>query len=149
MNERRAIYEVVNHMTRNTGNGPGMVRVWIDAALKWADENPGPQAQAIRDWTAHWQVRPFYTATELTPLFPALIVAFGILERPPAQMSARRLANYLDYFKLPKLRNAGNGTHFRHPYRYELEEFYIVEQIHKWRKAMLTQKEFENVAFGR
>ena len=146
--ERKAVQRIVQTM-RRTGNQPGIVRQWIEAALKWADENPGPQAQAIRDWTAHIQVRPFYTATELTPIIPALGVAFEITSTPLPQMSARRLANLLDYYRLPKLRNVRDETRFRHPYRYMQEEFYIVEQIHIWGKRKLTQEEFENVAFGR
>lgn len=147
--EQKAVSQIVRKMLL-TGNQPGMVRQWIDAALKWADENPGAQASAIRDWTAYVHVRPFYTALELTPLIPALGVGFAVTETPMAQMSAKRLANLLDFYRLPKLVNSESDTSFfRHPYRRELEEFYIVEQLHIWKNRRLTQEEFENVAFRR
>tara|TARA_R110002020_G_scaffold298310_1_gene514172 strand:+ start:145 stop:597 length:453 start_codon:yes stop_codon:yes gene_type:complete len=146
--QKRAIWRIVNSIER-LGNKPGILRQWIAGALKWADDNPGRDAQAIRDWVTHWQMRPFYTATELAPLIPALGVAFGITDKPMPQFGVKRLANMLDFAGLPKLKNIRGDCDFKHPYRCQFEEFYIVEQVHFWKDRELTQEEFENVAFSR
>lgn len=142
-----AVRRIVKQMKR-TGNQPGIIQQWIAGANKWADENPGRDGQAIREWVAHWQARPFYTSTELAPLIPALGVAMGITEKPLPQFGTKRLEHMLDFAGLPKLKRKRGGYLFRHPYRLKTEEFYIVEQIHFWKERELTQEEFIDAAFS-
>lgn len=113
------VYGVVKAM-KATGNQPGVIRQWVDLAIKWAHENPGPEANAILAWAPHFQPRPYYTAAELAPIFPALIVALGLSERP-VRYSAKRLEHMLDYAGLPRLTEDRN--------------YFIVEQIHKRKKS--------------
>lgn len=112
------VYGVVKAM-KATGNQPGVIKQWVAMAEQWAHENPGPEADAILAWAPHFQPRPFYTAAELAPIFPALIVALGLAKRPP-KYSAKTLEHMLDYAGLPRLTDDKN--------------YFIVEQIHKWRK---------------
>lgn len=145
--QMEAIKEIVRIM-KSTGNRAGVVTQWVSAAVQWAEKNPGADGQAVKDWIAHWQVRPFYAPIELVPLIPALSVGLGVLDKPLPQFSAARLDNMLTFAGLPKLQRAGGGYWFRHPYRLEAEQFFIVEQIHLWKNRKLTQEEFLNVAFG-
>lgn len=109
------VYGVVKAM-KATGNGPGVIEQWVDMAQQWAQENPGPEADAILAWAPHFQARPYYTAAELAPIFPALIVALGLAERPP-KISAKRLEYMLDYGGIPRLTENRN--------------YFIVEKIHR------------------
>lgn len=95
------VYGVIKAM-KATGNQPGIIQQWVELARQWALENPGPDADAILAWVPHFQARPFYTAAELAPIFPALIVALGLAERPP-RYSVKRLEHLLDYGGLPRL----------------------------------------------
>ncbi len=64
-------------------------------------------------------------------MWPALAIAIGHTQYwPSVQKSPHRLANELDYAKLP---------HFEIGER----KYYIVERAHFWKKA--TQEERENV----
>ena len=101
-----------------TGNQPGVIAQWVAMAHQWALENPGREADAILAWAPHFQPRPYYTAAELAPIFPALIVALGLAERPP-KYSAKTLEHMLDYGGLPRLTEDRN--------------YFIVEKIHEWR----------------
>lgn len=113
------VYGVIKAM-KATGNKPGIIQQWVALSHQWALENPGRQANAILAWIPHFQPRPFYTAAELAPMFPALIVALGLSDRP-VKYSAKRLEHMLDYGGLPRLTKD--------------RDYFIVEQIHKWRKT--------------
>lgn len=140
-------YAVIKGM-KAAGNQQGMVARWIATVAKWADDHQGlADAAAIRAWLPHWQARPFYTAAELAPIFPALALAFTDRSTPPPTMSGARLANELKFGKLPVLRNANGSTYF-HNVMGILQEYFIVEQIHKWSKVALSQEEFELILFG-
>lgn len=141
------IYQVIKRM-KATGNTEGMVARWIGSTEEWARRHAHlPEAKVIVSMLPYWRARPFYTASELAPIFPALMVAFGIVDRPPPAMSGARLAFQLDYGGLPKMKR-NNGTTFFHDSMGILQEFYIVERIHAWSSAVLSQEEFENVLFG-
>lgn len=140
-------YAVIKGM-RAAGNQPGMVARWIATVAQWADDHNGlADAAAIKAWLPYWRARPFYTAVELAPIFPALALAFTDARTPPPTMSGARLSHELDFGGLPKLRNA-NGTTFFHDVMGILQEYFIVEQIHKWSREALTQEEFDHVLFG-
>jgi hypothetical protein len=100
----------------------------------WAENNPrDPNAAAALSWLPHWQVRPFYTADELAPMWPALAIAVGHTTRwPEVPKSAKRIEFELDYAGLPRLRWVG-------PY----ERYFIVERIHHWSAATLEEVERE------
>lgn len=140
-------YRVIQAM-RSTGNQAGVVQRWIEAAAVWAATNDGPDATAIRAWLPLWQARPFYTAAELSPIFPALVVALGISKRPPWKMAPERLAFQLRYGGLPELRNADDSGKFFPPQGGTPARYFIVERIHYWRNQVLSQKEFNDVLLG-
>ncbi len=115
-------YAIVQAM-KATGNRPGVIAEWKNAVAMWADKNRmDVNAQAVLAWLPSWQVRPFYTAEELAPMWPALAIAIGHTSIWPAvPKSARRLEFELDYADLPRLDRF---------YR----QYFIVERIHYWRK---------------
>jgi hypothetical protein len=118
---------------RATGNRPGVIAGWKADIALWAENNPrDPNANAALSWLPHWQVRPFYTADELAPLWPALAIAIGHTSHwPKVQKSAKRIEFELDYAGLPRL---GFPT---------LNRYFIVERIHHWSKATLEEIERE------
>jgi hypothetical protein len=138
------IYRIIEAM-KATGNQPGVVRQWRNLAETWATENGGPEAEAIRAWLPFWKVRPFYTATELCPIFPVLAVTFGFASKAAPQMSPNRLANLLDFGGLPKLINGAENKGFKSPFTGQFDNYYIVEHIHFWKNRLISQEIFEEV----
>ena len=132
------------------GNEAGLIKEWIALAHQWALDHNTPDAAAIRSWLPYFQPRPFYTAAELVPLWPALIVALDLTDRPP-RYEPNRLAMELDYGKLPCLKNSKDDLPwFRNPAnRNNLGRFYIVERVHYWNRRAWSQREFEDGYYGR
>lgn len=118
-----------------TGNQPGVIEKWKHTVMVWAQLNrTDPSAAAVNAWLPLWQPRPFYTAEELAPLWPALAIATGFTDRWPAVVkSAKRLEHELDFYRLPRL------TYCR--------KYFIVERIHYWTRAQdfEVMKELQNV----
>lgn len=110
-------YRVVAKMLRN-GNQPGIVTQWKRMVEAWADKATGPDVAAVKAFLPLWQVRPFYTAAELAPIFPLLEAALGAVDRPGKPKSPARLANELKFAKLPFFVRDG-------------VEYFVVEQTHK------------------
>lgn len=109
-------------MMKATGNQPGIIQRWKDCVEEWARTARCPDADAVNALLPAWQVRPFYTAEELAPLWPALAIATGFTSKWPAvPKSWRRLAHELDYIGLPRLAYA--------------HQYFICERIHYWRGA--------------
>jgi hypothetical protein len=100
------------------GNQPGLVALWKSDVEHWARHAGGTDAEAVKIWLPLWQVRPYYTAAELAPIFPVLAVALGLREKPAPQKSPARLANELRMAGLP---------HFQH----DGEIYFVVEQCHR------------------
>ena len=128
-------YKIIQAM-KATGNRPGVVARWKSFVEAWANrpENRAlPEAVAVRAWLPYWQVRPFYTAAELAPIWPALAVALGVVDRPFPAIPAKRLEFMLDYGGLPRI-------DFARP------QFFIIERIHYWVGASHgeIEKEFPN-----
>lgn len=120
-------YLIVRKM-KDTGNRAGVVLLWKNMVEDWAQRHPGPDADAVLAWLPLWQVRPFYTANELAPMWPALAVALGLRTKFPPIRSANRLENELIFAGLP--------------YRFILDRrYFAVERVHYWRDA--TQDEWE------
>jgi hypothetical protein len=120
-----------------TGNRPGIIECWKNDVAAWAQmHRTDPDAAAVNAWLPLWQPRPFYTADELAPMWPALAIATGVADRWPAVLkSARRLGFELDVHGLPRLAY--------------YPEYFIVERIHHWRRASLEEIKREiNHAFG-
>lgn len=118
---------------RARGNQPGLIADWKDSVRLWAENNPrDPNAAAALSWLPLWQVRPFYTAEELAPMWPALAIVVGHTTHWPSVLkSARRLEFELDYAGLPRLEFP------------TLRQYFIVERIHYWSKASLAEIEGE------
>jgi hypothetical protein len=117
-----------------TGNRPGVIAQWKQEMEDWAFARPvnDPDAQAVRAWLPHWEVRPFYTAEELAPMWPALAIAVGHSTRWPAvPKSARRLEFELDYADLPRL-------------DFGYRQFFVVERIHHWPRVIKTEEDFRH-----
>jgi hypothetical protein len=116
-----------------TGNRPGVVHQWAQKVFWWARENRGPEADAVLAWFPHWRIRPFYTAAELTPLWPMLAIAIGHTTRiPPVGKGTMRLANELKFAGLPYIMIDGR-------------EYFIVEQIHRWTEQPPTADELREI----
>lgn len=115
-------FHIIRSM-KATGNQPGVIASWKANVEAWAQMNRAdPDAAAARAWLPLWQPRPFYTAEELAPMWPALAVATGYTNRWPAVLkSARRLEHELDFHGLPRL--------LADP------KYFICERIHFWRRA--------------
>ncbi len=120
-------YAIIKAM-KATGNRPGIIAGWKNALEHWAntiDPTNGDRA-AVRAWLPLWQPRPFYTAEELAPMWPALAIAIGFTNRwPEVLKSPQRLAFELDYGGLPRC-TSGLG---------QWGKYFIVEQIHRWQQA--------------
>lgn len=116
-----------------SGNRPGVITDWKESVRLWAENNPTHAgAAAALSWLPHWQVRPFYTADELAPLWPALAIVVGYtMEWPSVPKSAKRIEFELDYAGLPRLKFP------------TLERYFIVERIHHWSKADFAEIERE------
>jgi hypothetical protein len=128
-------YHIIQAM-KATGNRPGVIAQWKADVERWARFNyQNPDAVAVNAWLPLWQPRPFYTAEELMPLWPALAIATGFTDKWPSVLkSAKRLGHELDFFGLPRL-------------DLEYRQYFIVERIHHWRRATKQEimREIENV----
>lgn len=133
----RETYHIIQAM-KATGNRPGVIEQWKQAVAGWAQMHPtDPNAAAVNAWLPLWQTRPFYTANELAPMWPALAIATGFTNRWPVRQSliksAARLEHELDFHRLPRLPE---------PYR----NSFVCERLHYRRSAPLTEIE---AAFAR
>lgn len=120
----RETYHIVNAM-RRAGNY-GVIARWKDSVADWAEMNSdNADAAAVRAWLPFWQVRPFYTAEELAPMWTALAIATGYTDRWPVRQelikSARRLEHELDFHRLPRVPND--------------RRYFICERFRHWRRA--------------
>jgi hypothetical protein len=131
-------YAIIKALKAN-GNRPGLIQQWKDAVEDWSalPENvANPDAKAVRAWLPLWRPRPFYTAAELSPIWPALAIAIGYTMRVLPQKGARRLEHELDYGGLPRL--PPYSMVGAEPIRY-----FIVERIHYWQNASDAEIERE------
>lgn len=119
-------YHIIE-MMKATGNQPGVIARWKEAVAEWAQKNRTlPDAVAVNAWLPLWQPRPFYTAEELAPMWPALAIATGFTNRWPSVVkSAKRLEHELDFYGLPRLAYC--------------RKYFIVERIHHWKHARDTE----------
>lgn len=136
-------YHIIQAM-KATGNRSGVIARWKETIADWAQmHRTDPNAAAVNAWLPLWQIRPFYAAEELAPMWPALAIATGYTNRWPAVLkSAARLEHELDFHGLPRL---GCGPEFSDvPKRYR--RYFIVERLHFWKKASVEEieKEMEN-----
>lgn len=137
------VYQIIQAM-KATGNQTGVIQRWKDSVERWASVNNSPEAQAVKAWLPVWQVRPFYTAGELAPLYPALAIAVGAVNHVLPQMSAKRLAYLLDFGGLPKLSQYGRDpSTYQNPLTGYWNQYYIVERVHYWSRRGVFQEDFE------
>lgn len=125
-------YAIVKAM-KATGNRPGVIAEWKEKVAQWAQmhRRTDPNAAAVNAWLPLWKPRPFYTAIELAPMWPALAIAVGhTLHWPPVLKSPRRLEFELDYAGLPRL-------------DFGYRRFFVVERIHHWARASRIEIERE------
>lgn len=120
---RGETYHIIQ-MLKATGNQIGVIERWKNLVAGWAQKTYGnPDAAAVNAWLPLWQPRPFYTAEELAPIWPALAIATGFTNRWPAVVkSARRLEHELDFYGLPRVMIDG-------------QKYYVVERLHFWKSA--------------
>ncbi len=132
-------YAIIKAMKRS-GNRPGVIAEWKDAVERWADlpENLGNKdAAAVRAWLPAWQPRPFYTASELAPMWPALAIAIGATMRLAHPKSPMRLANELDFGGLPRVQMLDQSDDLW------ASNYFIVERIHHWNRP-ISREEFSD-----
>lgn len=120
----RETYHIINAM-RRSGNY-GVIARWKDSVARWAEMNQdNADAAAVIAWLPFWQVRPFYTAEELAPLWPALAIATGFTDKWPVRQSMlkspMRLKHELDFHRLPRV--------FGYP------SYFICERFRYWQNA--------------
>lgn len=141
------VYGVIKAIM-NPGNGPGIVYEWIKLSHQWALDHPTkPDAQALLTWVPQIQFRPFYTANELTPMFPGIMRALELSNDPP-KYSGRQLALLLDRGRLPVCLNKDEASWFRDPKNGKVARFYICDRVRYWRQRRLTQEEFEHAYYN-
>lgn len=118
---------IVNAMRRASPNAP-IIQQWKAAVEQWAMRE---KAVDVLAWLPCWRVRPFYTADELAPIWPALAIATAYtVHWPNVLKSARRLEFELDFARLPRLVSHQN--------------FFIVERFKYWTDPRRTLEEIEN-----
>lgn len=124
-------YAIVQAM-KAAGNRAGVIAEWKERVAEWAESRPADRdAAAAKAWLPLWQTRPFYTADELAPMWPALAIAIGHTTYWPTVLkSPRRLEFELDYAGLPHAEISG-------------KKYYIVERVHYWSQA--TAGDIKNV----
>jgi hypothetical protein len=140
-----AVYKIIKHM-QSTGNKEGVIAQWKSIVKEWAYINAhnNRDAAALCAWLPMWQVRPFYTATELAPIFPALALALGYIQKmPEVPDGPALLENRLKFGRLPCIC-------MRHPMTGIVEKFFIVERLHHWVQAEPEEiaREFQNALNG-
>ena len=125
---RGETYAIIQAM-KASGNRPGVIAQWKKQVEDWAlGAVNSPDAVSVRALLPFWQVRPFYTAEELAPIWPALAIAIGRTSHwPNVLKSPKRLATELDFVRHPSIV-------VKHPVTGLLDKFYIVERIHYWTK---------------
>lgn len=114
-------YHIVNAMRR--AGDYGVIARWKDSIAHWAEANPdNANAAAVRAWLPFWEVRPFYTAEELAPMWPALSIATGYTNQWRSVVkSARRLEHELDFHRLPRVPG--------------YPRYFFCERFRHWQKA--------------
>lgn len=124
-----------------TGNQSGVIDVWKGKVAEWAQmHRTDPNAVVVNAWLRFWQIRPFYTADELAPMWPALAIAVGHTTHWPAVLkSPKRLEFELDYAGLPRCLNAGCDL-LLGPNN---SRYFVVERIHYWTSLERTREEIE------
>lgn len=122
-------YHIIRAM-KATGNRPGIIARWKEDVAEWAQMHPtNPNAAAVLAWLPLWQSRPFYTADELAPIWPALAIVTEFRTTWPSVVkSAKRLEHELDFHGLPRLPA---------PYR----NYFVCERLHYWKSAPLAEIE--------
>ena len=133
-------YAIVQAM-KATGNQFGIIADWKEKVAQWAQMNrTDPNAVAVNAWLRFWKPRPFYTAEELVPMWPALAIAIGYASHWPAVLkSPRRLEFELDYAGLPRCLNTGCDL-LLGPNN---SRYFVVERIHYWTSLERTREEIE------
>lgn len=111
-----------------------IIQQWKEAVATWAQmHRTDANAAAVNAWLPFWQPRPFYTAKELAPLWPALAIVTGFTKHWPAVLkSPRRLEFELDFYGLPRVRL--------------VPDYFICERIRHWLAATDEEiaREIEN-----
>nr|GAT42305.1 superfamily II DNA/RNA helicase [Mycena chlorophos] len=98
------------------GNQPGLIRIFKREMEAWAHKHQNTaDGKAILAWLPNFKERPFYTASELVPLFPTLARVLGIVPYIGGQKSSLRLSNELHFAGLPVLQNVNGTSKFIHP----------------------------------
>lgn len=129
-------YKIVQIILRR-GNGPGLIEEWFAGMRKWAEANAGPDAAALGLWLGIVKARPFYTAEELSKLWPPLRMTLGFTQRLEAAPSPHRLGNELEFWKLPYVRRS-DGVHLK----IDGKKYFIVDRPHFWAAQTFNEAEF-------
>lgn len=128
---------------RARGNRTGAIAQWVKDFSDWLENQPSTvDTRAARAMLPLWQVRPVYTAAELSPLLPVLYVVAGIRKTPGLSIGPATTKNILLKAGLPML---GQGARFAHPITGQLDQYFIVERLHYWAKLPVDQEDFVRI----
>lgn len=124
-----------------------MIVNWLDAAAMWAQNaelgNNPQAAQRARDIVSglsRWQIRPWYTAQELTMMFPVLVeMMYGskFAKTTPAGQISRELREA----GIPYLVNSDNDRGFVH--QGQLKQYLVIADFEEWADP-ITQNVFDH-----
>ena len=120
------------------------IKLWIDSAIAWAsleelaqDKRAANNAKEVVQALSTIQMRPWYTADELSMMFPQLIAQTQGGYRMK-QMRGGELSRALRTAGVPFLRNADNPAGFIHNGR--VQNYLIVHNFDKWRTPISQEK---------
>ena len=123
------------------------VMLWLDQAMGWAKANMGAndsrlvrEARATEANVANFRVRPFYSPTELSYMFPAILFNTKAV-RQGTQTGPAVISKELRQAGIKYLENKDDPRGFR--YHGKLEQFLIIAERDDW--SALTQAEFDRV----
>ena len=129
---------------RNTMS-PTVVKAWLDKAIVWAENMElsanaklSAMARVVLSSIRDFQIRPWYTAEELTTMFPYISIQFMGADSgnpSPGRMSRELRTNGISY-----LTNSTDPRGFL--YRGRLVQYLVVAQFDRWR-APISQAEFD------
>lgn len=130
-------YKIVRAMYE-TGNGKGLIAQWLDQVTRMTTIEA-----SVTVWADHMKPLPFFSARQLTPIIPSLMLGLGLAITLPPIKSPTRLARELEKAGLPKLKNT-NGTEYFNIHGYT-EKLFIVERIHYWKNKKVSQDDIDKV----
>lgn len=139
------VQTLADDMRENDGNMHTLVQ-WLNVAEEWAnsaevgsDPKMAAQARAVKQGMQHIQVRPWYTAEELTLVFP-VVLAQLYSTRSKETWTPGGLSRTLRDSGIPFLVNRDDPEGFM--WHGRMRQYLVISQFNDWAQA-ITQADFE------